>query len=426
MSRLCAFLAIFVLAAVPAGAATIIHAGQVIDGIADQPAAEQSIIVVDGKIARIEAGYTQPGDGDEVIDLRGHTVLPGLMDLHTHLTNESSPQSYSEWPRLHQGMYAIRATVYAERTLMAGFTTVRDVGDRFNISVPLRNSIAQGLVPGPRIFTAATSIASTGGHGDRSSGMRSDFAGDPGPREGVVNSPGDARKAVRQRYKDGANLIKITATGGVLSMAKNSQNPQFSEEELRAIVETATDYGFHVAAHAHGAEGMKRAVRAGVRTIEHGTLMDEETMQLMVEKGAYLVPTLMAGEHVANKAKIDGYYPEMIRPKAAAIGPKMQATMTRALKAGVKIAFGTDCGVSPHGTNAREFVLMVQAGMTPMQAIRSATVVAAEVLDMQDELGSLEAGKIADIVAVEKNPLDDISVLGNVGFVMKEGVIYKR
>ena len=290
---------------------------------------------------------------------------------------------------------------------------------------PLRNAINKGVIPGPRIFTATKSLATTGGHADPSNGMRADLQGDPGPKEGVVNSAEDARKAVRQRYKDGADLIKLTATGGVLSLAKNSQNPQFTEEVLRAVIETANDYGFHVAAHAHGAEGMKRAIRAGVKTIEHGTYMDDETMQLMIEHGTYHVPTIMAGKWVEEKAQVDGYFPEVVRPKAAAVGPVIAGTFAKAYEAGVKIAFGTDSGVSPHGRNAEEFVYMVEGGMPPMEAIQSATAVTAELLGIQDEVGTLEPGKLADVIATRGDPLEDISVLQQVTFVMKEGVIHK-
>ncbi len=289
----------------------------------------------------------------------------------------------------------------------------------------LRDEIAKGMVPGPRIFTAGKSLATTGGHADPTNGLREDLTRDAGPEDGVVNGPADAAKAVRHRYKEGADFIKITATGGVLSVAKSGQNPQFTEPELRAIVATANDYGFHVAAHAHGAEGMKRAVRAGIKSIEHGTLMDDEVMDLMKEHGTYYVPTILAGVFVAEKAEIDGYFPEVVRPKAAEIGPKIHATFGKAFKAGVKIAFGTDSGVSPHGENAKEFGLMVSAGMPAMEAIQSATMSAAELLGIQGQLGSVEAGKIADLVAVQGNPLEDISILENVTFVMKEGVVYK-
>ena len=255
--------------------------------------------------------------------------------------------------------------------------------------------------------------------------MNRKFRGDPGPHEAVVNGVDDAMKAVRQRYKDGSDLIKITATGGVLSVAKNGQNPQFTEQEIRAIVETANDYEMHVAAHAHGVEGMQRAIRAGVRTIEHGTLMDKPTARLMKQYGTYYVPTVSAGEFVFEKAKEPGYFPEIVRPKALEIGPKIKQTLGMAYKEGVKIAFGTDMGVSPHGENADEFVFMVEAGMKPIDAIFAATSVAAEVLNQKD-LGKIKKGMKADIVAVDGNPLKDISVTKKVVFVMKDGVVYKQ
>jgi imidazolonepropionase-like amidohydrolase len=406
-------------------ARTLIHAGRLIDGISDSTREKVTVVVEDDRIVEVLEGYAEPQADDEVIDLKNSTLLPGLMDMHTHLSMEFNKNSYIQRFLLEPADYAINAVVFAERTLMAGFTTVRDLGDRDNVTISLRNAIQRGLVKGPRIFTAAKSLATTGGHADPSNGMKSYFQGDPGPREGVVNGAADAAKAVRQRYKDGADLIKITATGGVLSVAKNGLNPQFSDEELEAIIRTAKDYGFHVAAHAHGAEGMKRAVRAGVHSIEHGTLMDTETMELMKEHGTYYVPTIMAGEWVIEKAEVDGFFPEVVRPKAAAIGPQIHKTFGLAYKAGVKIAFGTDTGVSAHGDNAREFSLMVAGGMPPMTALRSATVVTAELLGIQDDLGSVEAGKIADLVAVPGDPLADIRLMEEVTFVMKEGVVYK-
>jgi imidazolonepropionase-like amidohydrolase len=321
---------------------------------------------------------------------------------------------------------ALTAAHYANITLQAGFTTVRNPGDNFNVTVALRNAIGQGRAMGPRIFTAAKSLATTGGHADPTNGYRRDLMGDPGPEEGVINGVEDARKAVRQRYKDGADFIKITATGGVLSLAKNGQNPQFTQEELEAVVRTATDYGMHVAAHTHGAEGMKRAVLAGVRSIEHGTFMTQEVMDLMKQHGTYYVPTISAGRFVAEKSAEDDYFPAIVRPKAGAVGPQIQATFAKAYKAGVTIAFGTDCGVSPHGTNAMEFVYMVEAGMPAMEAIQSATVTTAELLGVQQELGSIEPGKLADIIAVGGDPVDDIGRLQQVTFVMKDGRIYRN
>jgi imidazolonepropionase-like amidohydrolase len=408
-----------------AGARTLVQAGAVIDGVSDSARERVTIVIEDGKIAALENGWSAGAEGDEVIDLRGLTVLPGFMDMHVHLTGELSPRSYLERFQLEPADQALRSVAYAERTLMAGFTTVRNVGAGFKVAISLRNAIGQGWVPGPRIFAAGGSLATTGGHGDPTNGMASYLYDEPGPSEGVVNSAADAAKAVRQRYKDGADLIKITATGGVLSVAKSGQNPQFTEEEIRAIVDTANDYGFHVAAHAHGTEGMKRAIRAGVHSIEHGTFMDQEAMDLMKENGTFYVPTILAGVTVAEAAKIDGFFPEMVRPKAAAIGPLIMETFGRAHAAGVRIAFGTDSGVSSHGENGREFGYMVEAGMTPMEAIRAATVTSAELLGVEEWLGSIEAGKAADLVAVEGDPLADITLLESVGFVMKDGVVYK-
>jgi imidazolonepropionase-like amidohydrolase len=326
---------------------------------------------------------------------------------------------------MEQAEYALRSSVHARRTLMAGFTTVRELGDNGVNSIALRRAINEGWVPGPRIYTAGKSLATTGGHADPTNALRGDFRRDPGPLEGVINGPDDARKAVRQRYKDGADLIKLTATGGVLSLAASGQNPQFTDEELRAVVATAKDYGMTVAVHAHGSEGMKRAVLAGVDSIEHGTYMTDEIIELMKERGTFWVPTNMAGEWVAKKAAEPGYFPEIVRPKAAAIGPAIQETFRKAHAAGVKIAFGTDSGVSPHGENAREFELMVAGGMPPMKAIQSATLVASQLLRIEDKLGTLEETKLADVIAVKGNPLDDIKAMHDVVFVMKDGVAYK-
>lgn len=408
---------------------TVIHAGRLIDGAAERPRTEMSLIVEDGRIREVRAGYLTPPRDARLVDLRGYTVLPGLTDLHTHLSSQRGPQSYIEGYQLDAADYAFRATLYARRTLLAGFTTVRNVGDTANVTIALREAIEDGYVIGPRVFTAGKSIATTGGHGDPTNGLSDylfDAVGAPTPSDGVVNGPWEAVEAVRKRYQDGADLIKITATGGVLSQAASGRNPQFFRDELEAIVRTAEDYGMHVAAHAHGVEGMRRAIRAGVRTIEHGTYMDEETMELMKEHGTYYVPTILAGKWVAEKAGIEGFFPEVVRPKAAAIGPRIQQTFAHAWREGVRIAFGTDSGVSAHGDNAKEFVYMVEAGMPPMKAIQSATRVAAEVLGVADQQGTLEAGKRADIIAVPGDPLTDISLLQDVRFVMKDGVIYKR
>ncbi len=409
-----------------APAATLIHAGTVITAEGSQVLTKQTLVVDGDKITAIEAGFRQPATGDQLVDLRQHTVLPGLMDMHTHFSYQSSPTSYSEGFTLNEADIALRGATYANKTLMSGFTTVRELGDSHLVSVALRKAIAAGHVVGPRIFTAGKSIATTGGHADPTNGVAYQRMGDPGAAEGVINGAEEARKAVRQRYKEGADLIKITATGGVLSVAKSGMNPQFKDDELQAIVETAKDYGFTVAVHAHGKEGMERAIKAGVTSIEHGTFMDDKTMALMKQHGTYFVPTISAGRYVAEKAKVPGFFPEMVRAKAAAIGPLIQQTFARAYKAGVKIAFGTDAGVGMYGDNWQEFVFMTEAGMPAMTALQSATIESAKLLGVSDSLGSLKAGKIADIVAVPGNPLQDIQLMGKVSFVMKAGVIYKQ
>ncbi len=312
------------------------------------------------------------------------------MDMHVHLTGQYSPDSRLQRFIMNEADYAFDAAMYARRTLDAGFAVVRNLGDTFNVTIALRKAIDAGR-----------------------------------PRDGIVNSVDDARRAVRQRYKDGADWIKITATGGVLSVAKSGQNPQFTDDEFQAIMDTAADYGLRVAAHAHGTEGMKRAVIAGVASIEHGTFMDKEVMRLMKQRGTYYVPTILAGNWVAEKAKIDGFFPELVRPKAAAIGPLIETTFAEAYAYGVPIVFGTDTGVSAHGDNAQKFALMVRSGMPAMEAIQSATSVAAAFLDIAATHGSLVAGKQADIIAVPGNPLDDITVLERVGFAMKGGRVYK-
>ena len=417
------FFFLFLVISQVKGELIIIHCGVLIDGLSDKPQKVMSVLIQEDKIIDVTEGYVNPGENDKLIDLNDFTVLPGLMDMHVHLSGESNPKKYMERFTLNLDDFAYQSIIFAERTLLAGFTTVRDLGGPINTS--LRNAINSGKVIGPRIFSAGKSIATTGGHADPTNGMQYELMGDPGPSKGVVNGIADSRKAVRQRYKNGADLIKITATGGVLSVAKNGENPQFKEDEILEIVKTANDYGMHVAAHAHGAEGMKRAIRSGVRSIEHGTLMDKEAMGLMKKMGTYYVPTISAGEFVAEKAEIEGYYPEVVRPKAKKIGPKIKETFKRAHESGVKIAFGTDSGVSYHGNNANEFLYMVEAGMKPMDAIKTATKTAAELLGVETSLGIIKPNKKADIIAVIKNPLNDISNLKEVSFVMKNGVIYK-
>ncbi len=415
-----------VLIASNVSADTLIHAGRLIDGESDSAVTEMTVRVDGSQIEAIENGYVAAGPDDTVIDLKNHTVMPGLMDMHVHLTSQYTEDSRLNRFITNEADYAIDAVKYAKRTLEAGFTVVRNLGDAFNVTVALRKAIEDGDVAGPRVFSAGKSLATTGGHADPTNGWASYIAGDPGPRQGVVNGVDDVRKAVRQRYKDGADWIKITATGGVLSIAKSGENPQFTDEELVALVDTAADYGLRVAAHAHGTEGMKRAVIAGVASIEHGTFMDQEVMRLMKKNGTYYVPTMLAGAWVAEKSKIAGFFPDLVRPKAAAIGPVIKSTFAKAYKAGVPIVFGTDSGVSAHGDNAREFALMVEGGMPPMEAIQSATSVAAKFLGIDDTHGTLRANKQADIVAVPGDPLDDIAAMERVSFVMKAGTIYKH
>lgn len=419
-------LALACSAALPALAAeTALQCERVFDGRAGKMLGAHTIVVRDGRIAALQPGRTAPA-GARSIDLSGHTCTAGWTDLHVHLGSESNPRSYEEGFRLDDVDFALRGVSFARKTLMAGFTSVRDLGGE--VAPHLRDAINQGLIEGPRIWAAGKSIATTGGHADPTNGMNSalqHLVGPPGPTEGVINSVDDARQAVRQRYKDGSDVIKITATGGVLSYARSGDAPQFRVDEIRSIVETAQDYGYRVAAHAHGGEGMKRAVLAGVTSIEHGTYMTDEIMSLMKQKGTWYVPTITAGRFVADKAKIDGYFPDIVRPKAARIGALIQDTAGKAYRAGVKIAFGTDSGVSPHGDNAREFVYMVEAGIPPAYALQSATYFAAQVLGVDDQ-GLLEPGQRADIVAVPGDPLADIAVVLKIDFVMKDGVVYRN
>lgn len=424
MKKICIILFAVSIVFTAAAQRTVIHCGNLIDGKANDVQPQVTIVVEGNKIVSIEKGFTKPGSTDKLIDLSKKTVLPGLVDMHVHLEGETNKDQNLQRFTLNDADIAFRSTVFAKKTLLAGFTTVRDLGGS-GVNIALRNAINQGLVVGPRIFTAGKSIATTGGHADPTNGYRKDLMGDPGPKEGVVNGVEDARQAVRQRYKDGSDMIKITATGGVLSIAKDGSNPQFTDEELKAIIETAKDYNMHTAAHAHGAEGMKRAVLAGITTIEHGTKMTDEIMDLMIQKGTYFVPTISAGKFVAEQAKVPGYYHPLVVPKALEIGPQIQQTFSKAYKRGVKIAFGTDAGVFPHGDNGKEFTYMVEAGMPVMEAIKSATIVCAGILGIADKIGTLEAGKFADIVATDENPLKNIKTMEKVSFVMKEGIVYK-
>ncbi|MBN8712494.1 MAG: amidohydrolase family protein [Xanthomonadales bacterium] len=420
---------------VPSNDVTVMHCGHLVDTVAGKLLGETTVVAEAGRIKEVRAGKVDAapyqaaasaaGGNYRYVDLADATCMPGLIDAHTHLTMETSPTGYSDQFRWNTADYAVRSTVYARTTLLAGFTAVRNLADGNNESIALRNAINAGVVPGPRIYTAGKAIGSTGGHADGTNGYRMDLAGDPGAKDGIINSPENAWKAVRQHYKDGADAIKIMPSGGVLDEGASADNAQMTIPEIEAVVAAAHDYGFTVAAHAHGAEAIRRAVIAGVDSIEHGTFMDAADLQLMKKHGTWLVPTIIAGKYAEEMASKPGYYPPQIARKAKEVGPVIQASAGRAYKAGVKIAFGTDAGVFPHGENAKEFAYMVQAGMPAMFVLQAATTHAAELLHKSDELGQVAVGRGADVIAVPGNPLDDITLMQKVSFVMKGGVVYK-
>jgi imidazolonepropionase-like amidohydrolase len=414
------------LASIPAFSRTLIHAGTLIDSVGEVPRHQVTVVVEGERIAAIEDGFSAPQPGDQVIDLSKETVTPGWIDCHVHLDIVISPQFYTDAVMLNPGDFALRAAYNAKLTLMAGFTTVRNVGDRANSTIALKKSIAKGEAIGPRIYTAGKPIGTTGGHADPTDGFNEKVMSWAAPSDGVINGPEQARQAVRQHYKEGADLIKIMASGGVLSVEVSGDNSQMDEDEIKAVVTTAHEYGMKVAVHAHGAEAIRRSVKAGVDSIEHGTYMDDEDIALMKEHGTWYVPTISAGRWVAEKAKVHGFFPELVRPKALAIGPQVDATFAKAHKAGVKIAFGTDTGVSGHGDNAQEFVYMVQDGMSPMESIRTGTRNAAALIGIDKDVGTVEAGKYADLVAVPGDLLADITLVSKVNFVMKGGVVYRQ
>lgn len=406
---------------------TYIHCGKLIDTKNGNVQQAMTIVVTGNKITKVIKGYVIPKVNaiDKVIDLKTKTVMPGFIDMHVHIEGETSPAQYLESFTNNEADVAFNAAEIAQRTLLAGFTTVRDLGGS-GVNVALRNAIKKGKIPGPRIFTSEKAIGTTGGHADPTNGRKKELMGDPGPAEGVINSVEDARKAVRQRYKNGADLIKITATGGVLSVSKNGQNPQFAQEEVNEIVKVAKEYGMVVAAHAHGKEGMQRAIKAGVQTIEHGSFMDKETATLMKQYNTYLVPTLSAGKYVAEKAKVPNYYPAIILPKIASTVATLEKTFAMVRKENVAIAFGTDAGVFPHGENAKEFGYMVETGWSEMFSLQSATITNAKLLDMENQLGQIAKGFLADIVATDEDPTKNIHTTEKVSFVMKNGKVYKQ
>lgn len=400
---------------------TYLHCGRLLP-INGEPQNSVTLVVEGNKIARIEKGYSTAPAGAEVIDLKNKTVLPGLIDCHVHFEFEQNRNSYNERFTFNDADIAFRAALYAKRTLSVGFTTVRDLGGR-GVNISLRNAINNGLTEGPRIVTSGKTLSITGGHGDATTGAREDlFDPPPGAEDGIADGPDACRAAVRNQVKRGADCIKVCATGGVLSLARDGRLPHYAEDELVTIVKTARDLGLDVAAHAHGDEGMRRAVEAGVVSIEHGTFMSEATMDAMIGHGTWYVPTVTAGKAVSDSARLSkGFFPEVVRVKALNIGSQIQETLGKAYKKGVKIAFGTDAGVYPHGKNNLEFVYMAEAGMKNADILRAATLDAATLLRMQDKIGTLEPGKLADIVAVDGNPLDDIRAMLQVAFVMKDG-----
>jgi len=424
MKKIVIFLLVVVFSQSFMAQETYILCGKLLDTKSGKVEKSKTIVVENNKITNVMDGYVMPR-GANLIDLRDKVVLPGLIDFHVHIEKEFNKNTRLNNYILDEADVAFNSVGFAKTTLMNGFTTVRDLGGT-GVNISIKKAINAGKIPGPRVYTAGKALATTGGHADPTNGSSRVLIGNPGPKEGVVNSVEDAKKAVRQRYKNGADCIKITATGGVLSVAKSGDNPQFTIEEVKAICETAKDYGMHVAAHAHGDEGMQRAILGGVKTIEHGTYMSEETMELMKKYDAYLVPTLTAGKEVEEKAKIKGFYPDIVVPKALAVGPQIQGTFAKAYKKGVGIAFGTDAGVFRHGNNGKEFEFMVEAGMPVIEAIQSATITNAMLLEMENELGQIKKGFLADIIAVNDDPTEKISTLENVVFVMKDGIVYKK
>ncbi|RBW59419.1 amidohydrolase family protein [Tenacibaculum sp. E3R01] len=405
---------------------TYILCGKLVDTKEGKIKEKQTIIVEQNKIVNVIDGYVaSKSKTAKTIDLKNKVVMAGLIDMHVHIEQEFSAKTRLNRYILNEADVAFNSVGFAKTTLLKGFTTVRDLGGT-GVNIAIRKAIDAGKIPGPRVFTAGKSLATTGGHADPTNGSSRVLTGNPGPKEGVVNSVEDAKKAVRQRYKNGADCIKITATGGVLSVAKSGDNPQFTIEEIKAICETAKDYGMHVAAHAHGDEGMQRAILGGVKTIEHGTYMSTTTMELMIKNDVYLVPTITAGKEVEEKAKIKGFYPDIVVPKALKVGPQIQGTFAKAYKKGVGIAFGTDAGVFKHGNNGKEFGYMVEVGMPAMETIQAATITNAKILKMDTEIGQIKKGFYADIIAVNEDPTVNINTMENVVFVMKNGIVYKR
>ncbi|SDE69779.1 metal-dependent hydrolase family protein [Kordiimonas lacus] len=405
----------------------VIHAGELLTVPGKAPVKNQTVVIEDSRIREVRDGFvaaSEFGEDATLVDLKDSFVMPGLMDMHVHIQGELGPNQYRDTVQMSAEDSAMRSVMYANRTLMAGFTTVRDLGASPQEVFALRKATANGWVDGPRIVAAGSSVAATGGHGDVD-GMRHDLL-EKYTSKTICDGADDCLRAVRHAVKYGADVIKITATGGVLSDTNTGTGQQMTDEELKTIMDTAHALGRKVAAHAHAAEGINAALRAGVDSIEHGSYANAESIRLFKKNGAYLVPTLLAGHTVVQMAKNTNFMSEDIKAKAIRVGGDMIENFQRSYKGGVKIAFGTDSGVSKHGTNAYEAVLMHEAGMTPMDILKSATVHAADLIDMSDSLGTIEAGKIADIIATDGSPLDDIKELLDVDFVMKDGRMVKQ
>jgi imidazolonepropionase-like amidohydrolase len=404
----------------------VIHAGRLIDGVSKSERAQVSILIHDDRITAVQPGFVSP-DGAEVIDLSNATVLPGLIDCHDHITSMfDGGNPVAEAVTRTDFDDAFNSVGNAEKTLLAGFTTIRDVGARPGVVIALKKAIAKGEVAGPRMFVAGPPLGPTGGHSDPSNGFDPELS-HQGWTNWIVDSPEAARHAVRKLHQMGADLIKIMPSGGVLSIADDPNAQLMEDDEIRAVIETAHSLGMKVAAHAHGKQAIDHAVALGVDSIEHGSFADAESDALMKKHGTYLVPTMLVAQTVVDIAKT---HPEQLNPssaaKALAVAPRIRDNLARAYKSGVKIAFGTDQGLAPHGTNAKEFALMVGAGMTPADAIWAATHNAADLIGDSKDIGSVQAGRYADIVAVSGDPLADVTELERVQFVMKAGKVYKQ